>query len=159
MTDAEIRILTYICEEVRRQGHDLAQGDDGGVRVRGMWRAWEYAMGRAGGAGETIWISDIQEIGRLIEPCNAHGFRQVGVRVGLKVCPAPAEVPGLIDAFAGDGLSGTDVWTIYRRFLDIHPFEDGNGRTAKVILNWLNRSLKAPVFPPRGFWGREIQNP
>lgn len=35
----------------------------------------------------------------------------------------------------------------------------GNGRTGKILLNWLNGTLLNPIFPPADFWGRPIQNP
>lgn len=156
MTDTELRIATYICEEVRRQGHDLAVGDDGGVRVRGMWRAWEYAIEHQDRAPK---IGDILQMGALIEACNASGWRTCGVRVGMKICPPPAEVPYMMTAFIEDTSWPDDIWVAYRHFLDVHPFQDGNGRTAKCLLAWWAHSLDAPFFPPRGFWGREIQNP
>lgn len=39
----------------------------------------------------------------------------------------------------------------YYNFERIHPFADGNGRTGKIILNWLNGTLAAPVMPPNFF--------
>jgi fido (protein-threonine AMPylation protein) len=41
----------------------------------------------------------------------------------------------------------------------VHPFRDGNGRTGKILLNWLNQSLNAPIFPPSDLFGSPIRNP
>lgn len=50
--------------------------------------------------------------------------------------------------------TAADVW--YKEFEDIHPFVDGNGRTGKILYNWLNGTLKVPTIP-FNWWG--IANP
>lgn len=41
-----------------------------------------------------------------------------------------------------------DAYGLTRSFLQIHPFRDGNGRTAWILYNWLNRTLEDPVPLP-----------
>jgi Fic family protein len=41
--------------------------------------------------------------------------------------------------------------TTYRRFEEIHPFVDGNGRCGKILYNYLHNSLDAPTWPPN-YW-------
>jgi Fic family protein len=53
--------------------------------------------------------------------------------------PSPAEVPSLMGDFAGwlGSAAGTPetAFTAHRRLVEIHPFNDGNGRTARLLMN------------------------
>ena len=147
-------IVEYITEEVVRQGHDV-QKVDGIRRVRGMLEAWEWALGRSG-APQVI---DVTTIGRMIEPVkNSGGLRRVQVRVGWSKTPHPDVVPRMLDGLI-EGQGRLAPLEFYKEFELIHPFEDGNGRTGKVLLNWLGGTLKKPVFPPKDFWGVVVLNP
>lgn len=160
MTPTELTIATYICEEVRRQGHDLSSQGDGVKRVRGMWAAWDLALKlRAEGTHPTVEI--VKTLGSLVEDCNQEGFRTVRIRVGWE--ETGSEI-GLIGSDL-EALLSSKVWwdreplECYRAFERIHPFLDGNGRTGKILLAWRANRLEDPFFPPRNFWGHPIQNP
>ena len=63
--------------------------------------------------------------------------------------PSPAEIPALMDDFSG-WLSGADstpatAFTAHRRLVDIHPFNDGAGRTARLVMNLI---LLRGLYPP-----------
>jgi len=53
--------------------------------------------------------------------------------------PSPAEIPALISDFAkwlGAAPETPEAaFTAHRRLVDIHPFNDGNGRTARLLMN------------------------
>ncbi len=150
-----MNVIEYCTEEVRRQGHDLTSLD-GIERVGWMISAWGYALAQCEGKPD---FYSTMNIGRMIEPIkNQHCPRRCGVRVGPHICPDWQKIPFLLD----DLFSKREILApleFYRAFEEIHPFVDGNGRTGKVLLNWLNGTLLNPIFPPADFWGHEIQNP
>lgn len=69
----------------------------------------------------------------------ADSARFVNTDSGRHVFPSPAEVPALMGDFAG-WLSAAPAnpdtaFAAHRRLVDIHPFNDGNGRTARLLMN------------------------
>ena len=68
---------------------------------------------------------------------------------GRHVFPSPVEVPALMGDFAGWLRGAPDTpataFTAHRRLVDIHPFNDGNGRTARLLMNLI---LIRGGYPP-----------
>jgi Fic family protein len=75
--------------------------------------------------------------------------RYVLTDTGRHAFPSPAEVPALMGDFAGwlrDAADTPDTaFTAHRRLVDIHPFNDGNGRTARLLMNLI---LIRGGYPP-----------
>lgn len=149
-------VIEYVTEEVRRQGHDTTKVD-GIQRVGWMLGAWAYAMELP-----LLTPSSINYIGQRIEPFKNKTLpRTVNMEIRGNESVRFADyrkVPEMLQALAED-TDKLEPLEFYRRFIMIHPFLDGNGRTGKVILNYLNGTLDNPIFPPDDFWGTPIQNP
>jgi len=75
--------------------------------------------------------------------------RYVRTETGRFLFPSPAEVPALMGDFAawlGSALSTPDAsFAAHRRLVGIHPFNDGNGRTARLLMNLV---LLRGGYPP-----------
>ena len=58
---------------------------------------------------------------------------------GRHGCPSPAEVPALMGDFSAWLGRAADTpesaFIAHRRLVEIHPFDDGNGRTARLLMN------------------------
>ena len=78
-----------------------------------------------------------------IDDANAGRYRNVAVRISgsMVVLPNPVKVPGLMEEFAAwlrspPGLHPVELAAeAHYRLVTIHPFVDGNGRTARLLMN------------------------
>lgn len=150
-------VIAYVTEEVGRQGHDVGVLD-GIERVGWMLQAWCEAIDFAArDIPPSLELARL--LGRGVERIkNSGGWRQCGVRVGPRVCPDWQRVPELLEILFSNAAAFSPI-EFYKEFELIHPFVDGNGRTGKILLNWMNGTLLAPIFPPADLFGYPIRNP
>ena len=100
--------------------------------------------------------SDILDIQRLIlskiDDANAGRYRSVAVRIAgtTSVLPNPVKVPQLMAEFVqwlqtAQGHPAEVAAQAHYRLVSIHPFVDGNGRTARLLMNLI---LVREGYPP-----------
>jgi Fic family protein len=111
----------------------------------------------------TITEEDVLELHRLfyrkIDPQNAGNYRQVRVFITgstFKV-PPPSKIQALMRAFIQQ-LSVLRkrhhpvvyAALVHKEFIEIHPFVDGNGRTARLLMNLalLQHGYPIVIIPP-----------
>jgi Fic family protein len=101
--------------------------------------------------------SDLRNLHRLVvqrsRPAIAGSYADQGRYVltdaGRHSFPSPAEIPALMGDFAAWLGAAPDTpataFAAHRRLVDIHPFNDGNGRTARLLMNLI---LLRSFYPP-----------
>ncbi len=101
--------------------------------------------------------SDVRNLHRLVvqrsRPDIAGRYadlaRYVRTETGRFEFPSPAEIPALMGDFARWLAAAPDepasAFMAHRRLVDIHPFNDGNGRTARLVMNLI---LIRGGYPP-----------
>lgn len=105
--------------------------------------------------GERVREIDIREIHRLIlgriepEEAGRYSRHQRTIAGSPLVLPSPAEIDPLMDDFAawlGAATAGAQTaFAAHARLVAIHPFSDGNGRTARLLMNLM---LMQAGYPP-----------
>ena len=120
---------------------------------------WVYSQGRRKTLSE-ICIKKIHHLFYVrIDEATAGNYRNVGVYLtGSRFkLPKPKEIPPLMKTFINEAnkiqKSNHPVVAaafIHLRFVQIHPFVDGNGRVARLIMNFilLKKGYPIVVIPP-----------
>ncbi len=101
--------------------------------------------------------SDVRNLHRLVmqrsRPDIGGGYadlaRYVRTETGRHAFPSPAEIPALMGDLAAWLVTAPDTpgtaFTAHRRLVEIHPFNDGNGRAARLLMNLI---LIRAGYPP-----------
>ena len=163
--DTDFEVLLYCASECERQG-------SGEMSVYSMVNAWDFAQGTSPSGRENtkrMTSAFIEHIGQLVEPQkNSRGFRQIPIYVGngweyiekakwervpeLLTMLLESYYEGILDEAPMHPLSKSAEDQFYFEYENIHPFVDGNGRSGKILYNYLCGTLDNPKMPPN-FWG------
>ncbi|GAB6030855.1 hypothetical protein CHUAL_007692 [Chamberlinius hualienensis] len=105
----------------------------------------------------TLTLNDVLEVHKrvmgFVDPINAGCLRSTNVFVGNHVPPPPDELLDLLTEFiewmnSEEALSLHPVRLsalVHYKFVHIHPFIDGNGRTSRLLMNLV---LMTTGYPP-----------
>lgn len=146
----QVGILAFCVSECERQQTTPSA-------VLGMLDAYEYAMQWVAGIpGQRITISTICALGIRVDDRNKQGFRKgpaVFMQGGEALAPEHIgrQLDLLIEA-PRDRVGGLNSYEWTRRFLEIHPFQDGNGRVAAILFNLLEGTILNPQPLPAFLW-------
>lgn len=142
--------------EAERQGVGLP----GLVRLLG---AYEVAMTHANASMAPLRLPDevvLRVLARTVEPVKADRYRVTPVTFASGGSASPAaEVPhaihrlfNILSDISADEIDENVARQFTRAFLAIHPFADGNGRTAWILFNWISGTLDNPKPLPDFAW-------
>jgi Fic family protein len=121
--------------------------------------AWRFVRELAQ-RGAPIVEYDIRQIHALVlgrsdrDEAGRYSQRQRMITGSLAVLPSPAEVPALMGDFArwlaAAPANPATADEAHYRLVAIHPFTDGNGRTARLLMNLILLQAGYPpvVIPP-----------
>jgi hypothetical protein len=152
-------IVEYCAKEVERQ-------HCGAMQVLDMYRAWEYACDKSmyhayPTENEVMRIAYWVENHRQVNVVRTNNYRVTNVTIsGLVAGNHPNTIPLAMNRWSNsvqDIALGNEAevdWAI-KALLDIHPWADGNGRTASIVRNWLNGTLQKPTMLPNYYCGQE----
>lgn len=119
-------------------------------------QAFDWIVQKTHTHGYEITENTILDLHQLIlqkiDNANAGKYRTVPVRIAgsMVVMPNPNKVPNLMSEFIawlhqGTGHSVSKAVDAHFKLVSIHPFVDGNGRTARLLMNLL---LMEAGYPP-----------
>lgn len=119
--------------------------------------AFEFVLDQAK-SSEPVDVKTVLQIHRFIlsgiDDSNAGFYRNVPVRISgsRTVLPNPLKVPDLMEQFNAwlrepDADMLAKAIEAHYRLVTIHPFKDGNGRTARLLMNlMLIRAVGMPII-------------
>lgn len=153
LTLAETKAV--LLDGVTVSGHPLREHLEA-VNHKEAWRLMRRMAARPGPVTEDEVLSLHRVILSGIQTGDAGVYRRDRVRVvgSNRIFPNPLKVPDLMPPFlAGVNTDAAHPVLVAARahygLVAIHPFSDGNGRTARLLMNlWLIRSGFPPALLP-----------
>lgn len=116
--------------------------------------AWEFVK-KYGGKLDKKFVCKVQYEITKNTSCRIQGnYRDSGVRIGGSehIPPKPSEVTALMQSLfeaynkRKKELHPIELATlIHNKLVKIHPFTDGNGRTSRLLMNWILQRNRFPA--------------
>lgn len=153
--------MNFTLQQIEWMGREVKRQKADATFVAGMALALDYTtqiVSRQGYLG----VADIHNINSCVmNNPQRWGFRNTPVTFqnGGSSC-SPSKIPEAMVRHLGmihpDGglilFHPEDVDRWIKQFLWIHPYEDGNGRTASILRNWMMGTLDNPTDLPDYGW-------
>lgn len=89
-----------------------------------------------------------KDVMRRLNKRIAGKIRRVNVSVGGRTCPPPYKLIKMLKVWLNEHefvRGEEDIKRAHVEWEKIHPFEDGNGRTGRIIMNWQRVRAGLPI--------------
>lgn len=136
------------------------EGETSEEAVQDHLLAWQYMKENQG----HLLFDHVMECHRLLQkhlrPDIAGDVRHCDVRVGMHIMPKEFMVVPLLNKWIHDYANPSvfadkpdvdgEIRIAHVAFEGIHPFEDGNGRVGRILMNWhrINNDLPLLIVHP-----------
>ncbi len=107
--------------------------------------AWTYLITQNELSYQTI-IETHRILMEGLRPDIAGCLRNINVRVGLWHAPNPGQVRRMLIQWIDKPKTEKEIKKAHIAFEKIHPFEDGNGRVGRILMNWQRVKNNLPLL-------------
>ena len=148
MNNHNENLIKWACEEVDKQGESA-------LSVPDFLKGWDFIHNTPYPLQQTIsvlngivrgWPTNQAQAARFgaIDAYRKTPVTFVNGNTGAKA----DQIPRLMDQLCDSDLWNTDRQAFVLEFLKIHPFEDGNGRMAAILMNMKRAGVRGGWFNP-----------
>lgn len=112
-------------------------------------KAWEYLVAECCAPVKDMILEAHRLLMHRLRPDIAGKLRNVSVMVGGRVCPSHYKIPALLDGWSKTHALMREEESIKQAhiaFEKIHPFEDGNGRVGRLLMNLQRLKANLPLL-------------
>lgn len=139
--------------KLKNAQHEAVCETDVKKYVKNLGVAYNYILKKISNEEEFSGHQDLVYLHKLIDPDsyakNPGGYRNQLIKVGQFYPPEPNKIYSLVDNifYNMQQLRYSQLKAIYfhHECVRVHPFVDGNGRTARVVKNWI---IMHDLYPP-----------
>jgi Fic family protein len=139
--------------KVKNAQHEAVDKNDIKKYVKNLGKAYEYIIQKILDTEHFQGHADVISLHGFVDPDsyrhNPSNYRTKDVRFGEFYPPEPNKIYSLMDnlLFNMGKIEAPQIKGIYfhHEMVRIHPFVDGNGRTARMVKNWI---LMYELYPP-----------
>ncbi len=139
--------------KLKNAQHEAVNKNEVRKYVKNLGKAYDYILKKILDKQQFEGHSDVITLHGFVDPesfaTNPSNYRKKDVKFGDFMPPEPNKVYSLMDnlLYNMERIEAPQIKGIYfhHEMVRVHPFVDGNGRTARMVKNWI---LMYELYPP-----------